>query len=444
MCQTIAPVVAVDDWFPFQRSWRSPRELRALQSSLRISSLLRRRAALTFEDKQSLHTESYVSLRFDHTPTDLRGAIPHVIIYSEGYLMHRRAFTLIELLVVIAIIAVLIALLLPAVQAAREAARRAQCVNNLKQIGLALHNYHDVNGTFPMGSGSGYYTAYSYNSKHCWSIHAAILPQLGETPLYNAINFNWGTADSAGTAAYSANSTAITTQVKTFLCPSDPNATQVEAAGTGTANNCYYGSTGTTTDFLLSFGSGTPSLATVPTTGLFAFQQSKGINRITDGTSNTVAFAESTVGSANAVKGQKLVGMVGVTSVPKAALQTNAFDNPTGVNAGIAGCNTAWGSNGTYGVDKQRGDAWATGGLAYTLFNTVASPNSSNDAWAYCSLPGSGTTANFSNSDSYHSGGVNVLLADGHVQFTKDSVNQRTWWSLGTISGGEVISSDSL
>src|ERR1700704_1644051 len=99
--------------------------------------------------------------------------------------MRRRGFTLIELLVVIAIIAVLIALLLPAVQAAREAARRAQCVNNLKQIGIALHNYHDVNGSFPMGAGNCLQTyPGTYQSKQAISVHAALLPQLEQTAIY--------------------------------------------------------------------------------------------------------------------------------------------------------------------------------------------------------------------------------------------------------------------
>src|SRR5262245_45553881 len=104
-----------------------------------------------------------------------------------------QGFTLIELLVVIAIIAILIALLLPAVQAAREAGRRMQCVNNLKQIGLAMHNYHQVVGTFPMGSGSGVLTpaTMTYQAKECWSSHAALLPQLEQNVLYNAINFNF-------------------------------------------------------------------------------------------------------------------------------------------------------------------------------------------------------------------------------------------------------------
>jgi prepilin-type N-terminal cleavage/methylation domain-containing protein/prepilin-type processing-associated H-X9-DG protein len=356
-----------------------------------------------------------------------------------------RGFTLIELLVVIAIIAVLIALLLPAVQAAREAARRSSCVNNLKQIGLALHNYHDVNGTFPMGAGSGWYTASApyYNSKHNWSIHAAILPMLGQVPLYNAINFNWGTADApTQLPTFPINSTAIQTQVNTYLCPSDPDGPVNLASGTADANNDYFGCLGATTDTLGAFGSGAPSLATVPTSGLFAYQQAKGINQVIDGTSNSVAFAESTVGSSGAAPRQRLIGLTGI-SMPAAALQVNVFNDPADVLAGLAACNAAW-TAGTKTPDKQRGDAWATGGMAMTLFNTVATPNAYNDTWAYCGRDGSGTMAAFSNADSYHPGGVNVLMADGSVKFIKDTINQRTWWSLGTINGGEVVSSDSF
>ena len=132
---------------------------------------------------------------------------------------HRHGFTLIELLVVIAIIGVLIALLLPAVQAAREAARRAQCTNNLKQIGLALHNYHSVNGTFPLGSIKAQQNLGSYAS-YRWSVHAQILPNLEQTALYNAINFNWCPC-SSGTAS-SINSTARFTWVRPFSVPPTP------------------------------------------------------------------------------------------------------------------------------------------------------------------------------------------------------------------------------
>jgi prepilin-type N-terminal cleavage/methylation domain-containing protein/prepilin-type processing-associated H-X9-DG protein len=355
-----------------------------------------------------------------------------------------RGFTLIELLVVIAIIAVLIALLLPAVQAAREAARRTQCVNNLKQIGLALHNYHEANNVFPMGAGSGLNSINPpvYNSKHNWSIHAAILPQMGMQPIYNAINFNLGTADNVGQIpTFPVNSTAIQTQINSFLCPSDPNAVLVEVTGTKDANNCYFGSIGATTDTLAGFSAGAPSLATVPYTGLFAYQQAKSIAAVLDGTSNTVAFAESTVGSGAAAPGQKLLGMVKIT-MPAAALQYSVFTDPTDVLAGLAACNAAW-TLGVFTIDRQRGDAWATGGLAMTLFNTVATPNAYNDTWAYCGNPSSGTMATFSNADSYHPGGVNVLMADGSVKFVKNTINQTTWWSLGTISGGEVVSADS-
>jgi prepilin-type N-terminal cleavage/methylation domain-containing protein/prepilin-type processing-associated H-X9-DG protein len=357
----------------------------------------------------------------------------------------RRAFTLIELLVVIAIISVLIALLLPAVQSAREAARRSQCVNSMKQIGLALHNYHDVNGAFPMGSGSGLYTLPStYLAKECWSIHAAILPQLEQTALYNAINFNW-CVDSTGYPNPYPNYTVFHTQVNTYLCPSDPNAWTVANDNT-TGNNCYFGSIGATTDILGSNAPNysVPSLANVQTTGLFAFQQSKALNRVLDGTSNTVAFAESTVGNPRATARQKLIGVVNVPLQTGAAgaIQYNAFTSPAGVRAGISQCSQVW--NGpTYSPNLQRGDTWTQGAMCATLFNTIVPPNGESDEWAYCGAYASGAVSNVSNSDSYHPGGVNVLMADGHVQFIKDSVNQIVWWSLGTIAGGEVISSDS-
>ena len=96
----------------------------------------------------------------------------------------------------------------------------------------------------------------------------------------------------------------------------------------------------------------------------------------------------------------------------------------------------------SFPLDVQRGDSWFQGGTATTLFNTIATPNAQNDQWAFCSAAGSGALANISNSDSYHSGGVNVLMADGHVQFIKDSVSVAAWWGLGTVAGGEVIGSD--
>ena len=360
-------------------------------------------------------------------------------------LRRARGFTLIELLVVIAIIAVLIALLLPAVQAAREAARRIQCVNNLKQIGVALHNYHDVNSAFPMGSGTGLYNppGTNYSAKHGWSAFAAMLPQFEQQPLYNAANFDFGTASGTGPLAYSVNSTVVLTTVKSLLCPSDPNSMAIEVTGVGTANTDYFGSVGDTTNLLAGNSTSAASLSTVSTTGLFAFQQSKSLAMVTDGTSNTIAVAESTVGTSTPAWGQRLIGILSV-SIPAAALQLNALTDPPDVNSGIAACNAAATSRSGGEIDTpgQRGDSWATGGMAMSLINTVVPPNAANGLWAYCGSSNSGTFANFSNSESYHSGGVNVLATDGSVKFIKNSVNPAVWWALGTINGGEAISSD--
>ena len=213
---------------------------------------------------------------------------------------HRRlssGFTLIELLVVIAIIAVLIALLLPAVQSAREAARRMQCTNNLKQIGLAMHNYHSANGVFPMAASKNCNSdpASSCPGYADWRGSGALattLPFTEQTPLYNAINFNMAEEIHDNTPTPE-NATVILTKVNQYMCPSDPFVGQ-------TGLNNYHACYGTTTDW-------PSSLDTSPytsmqnadgngSTGMFAVWVSYGIAHATDGTSNTLFFAEALVG----------------------------------------------------------------------------------------------------------------------------------------------------
>ena len=216
----------------------------------------------------------------------------------------RRGFTLIELLVVIAIIAVLIALLLPAVQAAREAARRAQCTNNLKQIGLAMHNYHAANNTFPPGTSASFNSVNSANggspcmSWNGWSAQSILLPYLEQTSIYNAANFFFDPINDPQTV----NTTAFFTKIGAFLCPSDGNAGSGGSGGAAPCINSYYASEGTT-DYAAS---GTPGTAVVPlqqcnggtgSTGVFYYATSYGIQNIMDGTSNTVAFSESLAGT---------------------------------------------------------------------------------------------------------------------------------------------------
>ena len=349
--------------------------------------------------------------------------------------MRRRGFTLIELLVVIAIIAVLIALLLPAVQAAREAARRAQCINNLKQIGLALHNYHQVQDKFPLGSSKGYHDPGVYQAKQNWSAHGQMLPQLEQMAIYNSINFNWGVDEGVPTSPCGlVNGTAVNTQIKAFLCPSDPNA------GGGYAySNSYFASVGTTANFT-SGGTGIADLSDHPTTGLFGFQLCYGIRDCLDGTSNTIAFCESTVGNSSLSLGKKDIGIVNIGGATPSLLQ-DATSNFALTQAGLNACNQAF-QNQSGSADTARGKVWAHGAMAMTLFNTIATPNMNNGTWTYCGNLGSGSLAMYAEADSFHSGGVNTLMADGSVKFIKSSINQLVWFALGTKANGEVISAD--
>ncbi|HZW33293.1 MAG TPA: DUF1559 domain-containing protein [Isosphaeraceae bacterium] len=371
---------------------------------------------------------------------------------------NRRGFTLIELLVVIAIIAVLIALLLPAVQSAREAARRTQCVNNLKQIGLGLHNYHQAIGCFPLGVAQYSIPGSLANVYHwdSWSGHVMMLPQLEQNQIYNATNFMLGN-NMPNSYGYYANSTVTGQHISVFLCPSDPNAGTVSVLRTADNRNdlldlSYVASAGTTTNSPNNTAPTNP-WATAGSTGLFWWYISYGIQNVTDGTSNTVAFSEglvSKVGGPNSnVDNSALptnyggTSATGIRAAGPPAQQYDANQNPAAVLAGLQGCTIA--IQNRQGLNNCRGIFWEVGSLGMTMFNTIAPPSSTQYNWGDCRYTGGGypNDATFANANSNHPGGCNVLFGDGSVKFVKNSINMYTWWSLGTKANGEVISSDS-
>jgi len=358
----------------------------------------------------------------------------------------RRGFTLIELLVVIAIIAVLIALLLPAVQAAREAARRAQCVNSLRQMGLALHNYESSVSKFPPGNVTATIdVGMGLSSWTGWSPHAMLLPYLEQSPLYNAANFMLICAQES-TRGDRANSTVVLTRIATFLCPSDGNA------GKQWINN-YYASLGAT-----------PIQYSPPngdTSGIFTLYNSStrsgayGLSDVTDGTSNTIAFGEGLVGDGLNQR-SKSNGMTGAGAAPSGLNSLfNAGTNQTLITQALQACNTFWkgtailsnaGNPNAAGLKNYLGRYWAMGERGYTLFHTIVPPNSTDYEWRLCGFTCAGCAPEgsaFSNANSNHPGGANFTFADGSVKFIKASINRSTYCAIGTRNGGEVISSDS-
>jgi prepilin-type processing-associated H-X9-DG protein len=239
------------------------------------------------------------------------------------------------------------------------------------------------------------------------------------------------------------NLTAALAQINVFVCPSDENGGELLTNAYTSATNNYFASVGTTTYLTDTSTQTYPTptiMSTLKTTGLFGFQQSNKISSITDGTSNTIAFAESTVGNPNAVLGKINIGITGIAAAGAAAQFYDASANYNATIAGLAGCDAAWLQK-LGAVDNQRGKTWFHGSMAFTMFNTVALPNSAN--WTYCSASGSGSASTYSEADSFHPGGINVLLCDGSVRFIKSTIARNIWWALGTKANGEVISSDS-
>jgi prepilin-type N-terminal cleavage/methylation domain-containing protein/prepilin-type processing-associated H-X9-DG protein len=321
--------------------------------------------------------------------------------------MRRRGFTLIELLVVIAIIAVLIALLLPAVQAAREAARRSQCVNNLKQIGLAFHNYHTVNDCFPTGECT---QPNNTGARTFWTCY--ILPFLELGSLGNAYNYSMSINTSASSNYGLFNSTVTQASIKTYLCPDDTGGTMARGSFFWARSNyvATYSPDGLMIEKNVNFTYDTQCNGAVnPATrqALSNFNVTRGLRDITDGSSNTVAASE-------------------------------LISGPDNTNDG-------------------RGTAWYDWGVQYTHHrppNTKVPDAIYPDSYCVNTKKGAPCVGNTNGpakswcqqdyaARSYHPGGVNVMMADGSVRFAKDTISLGTWQAIASINAGEVVSADS-
>ncbi|MDR3634980.1 MAG: DUF1559 domain-containing protein [Isosphaeraceae bacterium] len=359
-----------------------------------------------------------------------------------------RGFTLIELLVVIAIIAVLIALLLPAVQAAREAARRAQCVNNLKQIGLALHNYHSANNAFPSGGSAATCCPGGLQVRTmwgAWSAQSMMLPFMEQVAVFNACNFNLVTIGDGFSEI--TNSTAVTTQVNSFVCPSGPTyPTTGNWYGKPFPTNNYFGSVGSSLNFDGTAGPGAPN-------GVFQIGGAMiGLRDILDGSSNTIAFGEWRTGDDNS---SKLSIPQDVINLPGSQFPAGANWNSPLLNMPLGGQPfLAWVANpcassaqASIGSGNNRsivGQRWDMGLFGRTLGNTLLAPN---PPYPNCEIntwgQGEFDAPGMYGMSSFHSGGANVGMADGSVKFLKSSTSTVVVWSLGSKDQGETVSSDS-
>ena len=353
---------------------------------------------------------------------------PRIVSFLKELIMKntRRGFTLIELLVVIAIIAVLIGLLLPAVQAAREAARRAQCQNHLKQIGLALHNYHSSVDSFPFGN---MYNSPQYNCTADPNIatnHSGfmlILPYLEQGNTFNAVNF-------AGPYNSIRNATAYDQIINSYLCPSDPQASRLTAAGSARFSQNSYALVAGNRECILYF-TGTrsdPNCGAIAPDGMFGKGWTYQIRDVVDGTSQTLM-----VGEFSRFRNEPAAFTDGTPSFFN-------ISSPGGFFSGTLGGDTRLQ---VFGYTVPRINASAQRG---PIFPGIISGSNTASWWLLSSgalNPAAREYGQFG-FRSQHPGGAHFLTADGSVKFLKESINPTVYRALGTRAGGEVVSSDSM
>lgn len=312
----------------------------------------------------------------------------------------RSGFTLIELLVVIAIISVLIALLLPAVQAAREAARRASCTNNLKQIGLALHNYAEAFQVFPPGYSSfwkkdgGDAGTAEDDIGQGWGWGSMILPQLEQRAVYDAINFNL-------TMTNPENFTAQLIRFNSFLCPSDTTKPAVDVRNEANTATVYTVAAG---NYVGMYGLGEIGDAPGAGSGTFYRNSRTTFADFRDGTSQTIAVGE----------------------------RSSNLSYVTWTGRAIGG----W----LFKTSSFEGGADLFAAAPEEAFTMILGPVGLEDGLRTPNNP----QAHVEDYWSRHPGGINALFADGSVRFIKSAINPIPWRALATRAGGEVLSSDSF